>query len=219
MRFADDYVAGFERREDAEQFLVDLRERFAKFALELHPEKTRLIEFGRFAAPNRARRGERKPETFTLLGFTHICAKDRHGRFKLRRVTSKKKMHASSHRSRPRCADGCITRSPNRDAGSPESCKGTTTTTQCPTTARRYALSDDGSSGTGEGRLRVAARRPDHLAADGQPRRAMATGTPHPSPLAQPALRRQNPREEPSALTRTLGSVRGAVGNGGPYRD
>ena len=91
VRFADDYVAGFERREDAEQFLVDLRERFAKFALGLHPEKTRMIEFGRFAAPNRARRGERKPETFTLLGFTHICAKDRHGRFKLRRVTSKKR--------------------------------------------------------------------------------------------------------------------------------
>jgi group II intron reverse transcriptase/maturase len=94
VRFADDYVAGFERREDAEQFLADLRERFAKFALELHPDKTRLIEFGRFAAPNRARRGERKPETFTFLGFTHICAKDRHGHFKLRRVTSKKKMHA-----------------------------------------------------------------------------------------------------------------------------
>ena len=92
VRFADDYVAGFERREDAERFLADLRERFAKFALELHPEKTRLIEFGRFAAPNRARRGERKPETFTFLGLTHICAKDRHGRFKLRRVTSKKRM-------------------------------------------------------------------------------------------------------------------------------
>ncbi len=93
-RFADDYVAGFQHRDDAERFLADLRERFAEFGLELHPDKTRLIEFGRFAAENRARRGERKPETFEFLGFTHICATDRHGRFKLKRVTSKKKMRA-----------------------------------------------------------------------------------------------------------------------------
>src|SRR5438874_11070387 len=63
VRFADDYIAGFEHRDDAERFLADLRERFAKFALELHPEKTRLIEFGRFAAELRQRRGLRKPET------------------------------------------------------------------------------------------------------------------------------------------------------------
>jgi RNA-directed DNA polymerase len=96
-RFADDYVAGFEHREDAERFLADLRERFAGFGLELHPEKTRLIEFGRFAAENRARRGDRKPETFEFLGFTHVCAKTRNGRFKLKRVTSKKKMRAKLH--------------------------------------------------------------------------------------------------------------------------
>ncbi len=93
-RFADDYVAGFEHREDAERFLADLRERFARFGLELHPGKTRLIEFGRFAARDRERRGLRKPETFEFLGFTHMCAKDRRGRFKLKRVTSKKKMRA-----------------------------------------------------------------------------------------------------------------------------
>jgi RNA-directed DNA polymerase len=93
-RFADDYVAGFEHREDAERFLADLRDRFAQFGLELHPDKTRLIEFGRFAAANRARRGDRKPETFDFLGFTHICAKTRNGRFKLKRITIKKKMRA-----------------------------------------------------------------------------------------------------------------------------
>jgi RNA-directed DNA polymerase len=93
-RFADDYVAGFQHREDAEQFLADLRGRFAKFGLKLHPDKTRLIEFGRFAAQNRERRGLRKPETFEFLGLTHICGKDRHGRFKLKRVTSKKKMRS-----------------------------------------------------------------------------------------------------------------------------
>ena len=93
-RFADDYVAGFEHREDAERFLSDLRERFAQFGLELHPDKTRLIEFGRFAARDRERRGDRKPETFDFLGLTHICARTKTGRFKLKRVTSKKKMRA-----------------------------------------------------------------------------------------------------------------------------
>jgi group II intron reverse transcriptase/maturase len=93
-RFADDYVAGFQHRDDAERFLADLRDRFAQFGLELHPDKTRLIEFGRFAARDRQRRGDRKPETFEFLGFTHICAEDRHGRFKLKRVTSKKKMRS-----------------------------------------------------------------------------------------------------------------------------
>ena len=96
-RFADDYVAGFEHRDDAERFLADLRDRFAEFGLELHPEKTRLIEFGRYAVENRARRGDRKPETFEFLGFTHMCAKTRNGRFKLKRVTSKKKMRAKLH--------------------------------------------------------------------------------------------------------------------------
>jgi group II intron reverse transcriptase/maturase len=93
-RFADDYIAGFERQDDAERFLADLRERFAKFALELHPEKTRLIEFGRFAAERRQKRGLGKPESFEFLGFTHICAKTRSGRFMLKRVTSKKRMRA-----------------------------------------------------------------------------------------------------------------------------
>jgi len=94
VRFADDYVAGFEHREDAERFLSDLHGRFAEFGLELHPDKTRLIEFGRFAVVNRARRGDRKPETFEFLGLTHMCAKGRNGRFKLKRVTSKKKLRA-----------------------------------------------------------------------------------------------------------------------------
>jgi group II intron reverse transcriptase/maturase len=94
VRFADDYVAGFEHRADAERFLADLRGRFAEFGLELHADKTRLIEFGRFAARRREQRGAGKPETFEFLGFTHICAKAQNGRFKLKRGTSKKKMRA-----------------------------------------------------------------------------------------------------------------------------
>ncbi len=73
VRYADDAVLGFERRAEAEAFLEQLRERMQKFGLELHPEKTRLIEFGRFAEEDRKRRGEGKPETFDFLGFTHIC--------------------------------------------------------------------------------------------------------------------------------------------------
>src|ERR1700681_2748684 len=72
VRFADDFIVGFQHRTDAERFLVELKERFLKFGLELHPEKTRLLEFGRFAAENRQRRGEGKPETFDFLGLTHI---------------------------------------------------------------------------------------------------------------------------------------------------
>ena len=94
VRFADDFVAGFEHRDDAERFLADLRERFAKFNLELAADKTRLIEFGRFAARDRAKRGQRRPETFQFLGFTHICATTRNGRFKLQRVTDKKRLRA-----------------------------------------------------------------------------------------------------------------------------
>ena len=97
VRFADDYIAGFEHRDDAERFLRDLRERFAKFALELHPDKTRMIEFGRHAALDRHKRGDGRPETFGFLGFTHICAKTKRGRFKLKRVTITKRMRAKLH--------------------------------------------------------------------------------------------------------------------------
>jgi group II intron reverse transcriptase/maturase len=94
VRFADDFIVGFEHQDDAQRFLVDLRERFAKFGLELHGQKTRLIEFGRHAARKRKARGLGKPETFDFLGFTHICGKTRDGRFGLRRVTISKRMRA-----------------------------------------------------------------------------------------------------------------------------
>ncbi len=93
-RFADDFVVGFQYLGDAKQFLNDLRKRFAKFNLELHPDKTRLIEFGRFAASDRSERGLSKPETFEFLGFTHVCGKTKDGRFWLRRITIKKRLRA-----------------------------------------------------------------------------------------------------------------------------
>jgi RNA-directed DNA polymerase len=91
---ADDLVAGFEHRADAERFLSDLRERLESFALSLHPDKTRLIEFGRHAAANRERRGLGKPETFDFLGFTHISGRTRNGKFSLHRKTRRDRLRA-----------------------------------------------------------------------------------------------------------------------------
>ena len=94
VRYADDFVVGFEHREEAEQFLGELRDRLRKFNLELHANKTRLIEFGRNAARNRAARGEGKPETFDFLGFTHICGKTRKGGSTVFRQTMRKRVQA-----------------------------------------------------------------------------------------------------------------------------
>jgi len=95
VRFADDIVVGFQYESDAKRFLNELRERLGAFALELHPDKTRLIEFGRFAAESRRRRGLGKPETFNFLGLTHICGRTRKGdAFKILRHTERKRMLA-----------------------------------------------------------------------------------------------------------------------------
>jgi RNA-directed DNA polymerase len=93
VRFADDIVVGFQERSDARQFWRELTERMLKFDLELHPEKTRLLEFGPFAVKNRKQRGEGRPETFNFLGFTHICGKKRsNGRFTVLRQTIRKRL-------------------------------------------------------------------------------------------------------------------------------
>ena len=94
VRYADDTVLGFEHRQEAEQFLAALRQRLAKFGLEMHPDKTRLIEFGRFARERRERRGLNKPETFNFLGFTHVCGKSRKGFFRVERHTKAKRLRA-----------------------------------------------------------------------------------------------------------------------------
>jgi RNA-directed DNA polymerase len=94
VRYADDFIVGFEHEAEARRFLEAMRERLGKFALTLHPEKTRLIEFGRFAADNRKRRGLGKPETFNFLGFTFICGKSRRGGFLINRKTRRDRMRA-----------------------------------------------------------------------------------------------------------------------------
>jgi RNA-directed DNA polymerase len=95
VRYADDFVIGFREESDARRCLADLKERFVKFGLELHPEKTRLIEFGRYAEQRRTRRGDGPPETFDFLGFTHICGKTRRGEFTIHRKTARKKFRAT----------------------------------------------------------------------------------------------------------------------------
>jgi hypothetical protein len=94
VRYADDFVLGFREEIDAKRCLGALKERFTKFGLELHPEKTRLIEFGRYAAERRSRRGDAPPETFDFLGFTHICGKTRKGDFTIKRISAIKKLRS-----------------------------------------------------------------------------------------------------------------------------
>jgi RNA-directed DNA polymerase len=94
VRYPDDLVLGFQHRTEADRFLRDFRERLRKYGLELNPDKTRRIEFGRYAEQRRERRGEGKPEPFDFLGFTHISVKGRNGNFKVRRKTIRKRMRA-----------------------------------------------------------------------------------------------------------------------------
>ncbi len=94
VRYADDFVMGFQSQVDAERFLRELRERMEQFGLQLHPEKTRLIEFGRYAAERREKRGEGKPETFNFLGFTHCCGTTRKGAFTIKRKSIAKRLRA-----------------------------------------------------------------------------------------------------------------------------
>ena len=96
-RFADDFLAGFQYRNDAEEFLLKLRQRLEAFGLKVAEEKTRCIEFGRFSRENARKRGE-KPGEFTFLGFTHYCGKTKKGYFKVKRRTSRKKMNQSTHK-------------------------------------------------------------------------------------------------------------------------
>ncbi len=94
MRYCDDFILCFQYREDAQRLLRVLHQRFARYGLELHPEKTRLIEFGRYASVNRWKRGDGPPESFDFLGFTHRCGRARNGRYVTRRHTVKKRLRA-----------------------------------------------------------------------------------------------------------------------------
>ena len=100
IRYADDIVVGFDNAFDAKRFQTALHKRMEQFSLSLHPEKTRLLEFGRFAAPDRSQRGASKPETFNFLGFTHICGQNHKGGFQLKRKSRRDRMRAKLRKSR-----------------------------------------------------------------------------------------------------------------------
>src|SRR5262245_64098895 len=113
VRYADDVVVGFEHEADARRFWDAMRTRLEEFSLSLHPDKTRLIEFGRFAAARRARRGLGKPETFKFLGFVFICGQTRKGNSSLNGNPGATACRQSSARSRRSCGGACTRRSPN----------------------------------------------------------------------------------------------------------
>ncbi len=98
VRYADDCVLGFEHEAEAKRFLEDMRLRLAEFSLSLHPEKTKLIEFGRYAAERRQQRGQNKPETFTFLGFVLICGASRRGVFRVDRKSRRDRMRGTLKR-------------------------------------------------------------------------------------------------------------------------
>ena len=136
VRFADDIIIGFEHEGEARRFLADMRQRLEKFALSLHPDKTRLIEFGRYAAGHRARRGLGKPETFNFLGFTHICRRSSRGVFQLKRQTSRDRMRARLRAITKNCSGECTNLSHCRVSGWDKSYGDTSRIMLCRQTAK-----------------------------------------------------------------------------------
>jgi len=195
VRYADDFVMGFQHRGDAERLLADLRDRLAEYGLELHQEKTRLFEFGRFAGENRAARGQGKPETFDFLGFTHTCGKTRkNGRFTVLRQTIAQRLRAKLQEvgsgSRPTATTPC----PSWARGYAAWSGATSTTTPCPATGRRCGPSARGRPGLA---ARAAAPQPEGSLPDVGPGAAslpdVAPIAPHPAPVSQRAVPRQTP--------------------------
>ncbi len=130
VRYADNTIVGFQYQTDADRFFVHLRERLAKFGLELHPDKTRRIEFGRFAEENRKRREEGKPETFDFLGFKHISGKNKLERFTVHRTTVRKRMRAKLRELKQELHRRMHDPVPETGDGSNRSCRATSTTTR-----------------------------------------------------------------------------------------
>ena len=220
IRFADDTIVGFQYQTDADRFLENLRERLGKFGLELHPDKTRRIEFGRFAEQNRKRRGEGKPETFDFLGFTHISGKNGLGRFTVRRTTIRKRMRAKLRQMKQQLRERMHDPVPQTGLGSSRSYKATSTTTRYQETSRVWACSGIGCLGSG-GVLFAAEAR--NTGSRGRaPSLWLSAGSLH---RTCSILSRRSLRRHPSAIRtgcaneRPSGSVRGATSDGCPYRD
>ena len=206
VRFADDIVVGFQYRSDAKQFQEDLVQRFARFNLELNAEKTRLIEFGRFAAENRRRHHLGRPETFSFLGFTHMCGKTRDGTIRVaaqddheadggQAARGERLAPATSPLAHPRA--GAVARQRGarayrllRSAGQHRSGVGVPQT---------------GHATLAQGAPAPEPASPPDLGADGPARSTMAPCSPHHASLAERSVRRPHPRQEPSAVVPLAG--------------
>jgi RNA-directed DNA polymerase len=138
VRYADDLVVGFEHEADARRFWDEMRERLEEFSLSLHPEKTRLIEFGRHAAVRRARRGLGKPEAFTFLGFTFICGRSRRGNFLLTRKSRRDRMRARLKETKEELRRRMHQTIPEQGDGWRRLSAATSPTTRCRPTMRRW---------------------------------------------------------------------------------
>ena len=152
VRYADDLVMGFQHRADAERFLSEFKERLAKFGLELHPDKTRLIEFGRYAARDREQRGKGKPETFNFLGFTHYCGQRHKTKtFTVWRITAQKRMALRSSKiSRLNFNAGCMIAWSKSVHGYGRWYRVTTSIMLFPATSISCTSSNIASTGSGE---------------------------------------------------------------------
>jgi len=159
VRYADDLVVGFEHETDARRFWEAMRERLQEFALTLHPEKTRLIAFGRHAAVRRAQRGLGKPETFDFLGFTVICGQSRRGKFLLKRKSRRDRMRAKLRDVKEQLRRGCTSPSPNKGNGCGRSSAVSSPTMQCRPMLAHSRPSDTTSPNCGGARFGGAARR------------------------------------------------------------
>ncbi|WP_456802628.1 reverse transcriptase domain-containing protein [Bradyrhizobium sp. USDA 4474] len=220
MRYADDIVVGFEHEAGARRFWDDMRKRFEEFSLSLNPDKTRLIEFGRFAAERRAHRGLGKPETFNFLGFTFICERNRRGQFLVKRTTRRDRMRATLKRVKEELFDGaCTTLSRARglaQASGQRLLRLSCGADQRSCTESILLLCDTHLA------AHAAAARPEGpllMAANAKASRRLAPSTAYPSPVSGQALRRHAPKAGAvcgnSACT-DLGGGRSA--NDRPYR-
>jgi hypothetical protein len=206
VRYADDVVLGFQHLGEAQRFLADLKERLGAFALELHPTKTRIIEFGRFAAHSRTARGLGRPETFAFLGFTHICGENRRGGFIIRRHTIRERLRAKLHEVKDTLYR--MRHSPIDEQGRYLG-PAISTTSPCPPTTGRSDILCPRRLVLAQG---AAAPRPHSthdLAQDEPLDRPVDTARTSATPASRRALRRHIPRWEPGAIIPLAGICAG----------